>query len=566
VIQPTPHIKATPRSFYSSWDHLPPLAAIGLYLAFAAIVFVMHGPEPTQSIDHISYLRIADEIRAGFPGGDYWRGINSTRTYGVILAYLYDYTGSHFTSLKILLAGMTVAYLGAFQLFMSLATQSRGDAVLFSILSALFVSFGASIWGMTDFAASLNRTIIIPFVVLLVWFFFRAFATPWRYAIFPALAVLSLLHLSAFHVIMVFAAFEVLDFIFRRRFRINREVGAVMIAIVISVSLQWSFERGAIGTNNYFPNLLVALKAPPLAPTEALSSKEAWEIELFAFPWRNMPPSLATIATMVMSYGVIFLLACSGAVLALRSGEPRQLDRLMIMLAVAVLLTAYGLQTLLWFLRGILDIRPINLEEIRAINLLMIPSMYFAYRLYEHLLGILKMPRYMLQGLIAAAIAFQPILIVRALPMAWREEILNIVIDRHWIERIDAPRILYARTFLGLGEEGRRFYYSARPAIAWLERHAGPNDLVLTNANDFYIMHLKTLGTFLNVVNMDSGNFKRRQWVDNLKIIDRVLETGDTDQVLALARDLGASFAIVTWPVDGASYQDEYFTILRVTP
>jgi TRAP-type C4-dicarboxylate transport system permease small subunit len=86
------------------------------------------------------------------------------------------------------------------------------------------VSFGASIWGMTDFAASLNRTIVIPFVILLAWFFFRWFHSPWRYAIFPALTLLSLLHLSALHVVLVFLAFEGLDFAIRRRFRPTRDL------------------------------------------------------------------------------------------------------------------------------------------------------------------------------------------------------------------------------------------------------------------------------------------------------------------------------------------------------
>ena len=188
-----------------------------VYAAFAAIVYVVQGAEPTLNIDHISYIKLANEIRAEFPLGDYWRSFNSVRAYGVILAYLFDLTNSHLTSFKLLLATFTVVYLWAFQVFMGLATESRAEAMLFSLFSALFVSFGASIWGMTDFSASLNRTIVIPFVVLLVWFFFRKFSSPWRYAVFPVLILLSLIHLSALHVFLVFVVFELLDFVLWRR-------------------------------------------------------------------------------------------------------------------------------------------------------------------------------------------------------------------------------------------------------------------------------------------------------------------------------------------------------------
>jgi hypothetical protein len=105
-----------------------------------------------------------------------------------MLAYLYDFTGSHVLSMKLLLAAMTVAYLFAFQVFMSMATKSKSQAVLFSIMSAFFVSFGASFWGVTDFSASLNRTLILPFVVITIhpgamqlsrpWCCFRCYTFP----------------------------------------------------------------------------------------------------------------------------------------------------------------------------------------------------------------------------------------------------------------------------------------------------------------------------------------------------------------------------------------------------
>jgi hypothetical protein len=169
----------------------------------------------------------------------------------VLLAYVFDLTGSHITSLKVILAVTTVAYLWAFQGFMSLVTGSRARAMLFALVSALFVSFGASIWGMTDFAASLSRTIIVPFVVLLTWFFFRKFASPWRYVVFPALILLSLLHLSALHVFLVFGAFEVLDYLFRRRLRIDGDVAWFAVAVVCSLILQGVIENMGSGSGGF---------------------------------------------------------------------------------------------------------------------------------------------------------------------------------------------------------------------------------------------------------------------------------------------------------------------------
>lgn len=566
--------------------------ALALYVAFAAIVYVIHGPEPALSIDHISYFKLADEIRAGFPEGDYWRSINSVRAYGVMLAYLYDYTGSHITSLKILLAILTVMYLAAFQVYMGLATQSRVERVMFALLSALFVSFGASIWGMTDFAASLNRTLVIPFVVLVAWFFFRYFHTPWRYAAFPTLVVLSLLHLSALHVILVFSVFEVLDFVFRRRFRIDRDIAYLIVAFLACVAIQWGIERAGAGTASFVRHTVNVVVAPvvsspeetrpvpppaslaekpkaapvppPKKPPDKLTPKEAWEVELFAFPWRNLPPTFATLATIAASYGVIFLLALAGVLLAFRKGPTRSLDRLMLMFAASVLFAAYGLQTLLWILRNLMSVLPFNFEEIRAVNMLMLPSVYFVYRLYELVPSIGRAPRRAIRVAIVLAFVLQPIVIVRASPASWREGIVDAAIAKGWIKRSDTPRVIYARQFLGLSGDGRRFYYSALPAMQWLKRHTQPNDVVLTNINEFYSTQVKTTGAFLNVVTMDVWDLRRESWAASLDAVDRALATGDTEQVRRIARKYGATYAVVTWPVDGAVYQDGFYTIIRV--
>jgi hypothetical protein len=583
-----------------------------VYSAFAAIVYFVQGAEPPLNIDHISYIKLTNEIRSAYPVGDYWRSFNSVRVYGVILAYAYDLTGSHLVSFKLVLAALTVAYLWAFQLLMGLATESRARAMLFSLFSALYVSFGASIWGMTDFAASLSRTVIIPFIVLLVWFFFRHFSSPWRYAVYPALILLSLLHLSALHVFLVFGAFELLDYIFRRRCRIDRNLAYFALSLVASALTipvvddisggQAGYVRDTLkmavssvahplpppGSSAPAPPAAVAPTAAPppaVAPTpatpgsavppplpekplgkplEKLSSKEAWKIELLAFPWRNFPPSFATLATIALSFGVIFLLAAAGAVRAFRSGMAKPLDREMVTFAIAVPLAAYGLQILLWALRDSIPVFPVNFEEVRAINMVMIPSVYFIFRLYE----LAPEPGGLSQGAvrtaIMAAFALQPIVLVRAMPAPWREGVIHAAVSRGVLKGGDAPRMLYARQLLGLGDDGPRFYYSSRSAVDWLERNAGPDDLVLTNLNEFHMSRVKTVGPFLGILSFYVWEVQRAAWAESLEAIDRALATRNLGQVMTLARSLGATYAVVNWPVEGAAYRDDYYSVVRV--
>lgn len=548
-----------------------------VYTTFAAIVYFMQGVEPALTIDHISYFKLANEMRVEFPLGDYWRSFNSVRAYGVILAYFFALTGSHLVSLKLLLAAITLAYLWAFQLFMGLATKSRAEAMLFSLFSALFVSFGASIWGMTDFAASLNRTLIVPFVVLLVWFFFRDFHSPWRYAVYPALILLSLLHLSALHVFLVFGAFELIDFLVRRRCRIDRNLFYFALSLASSVVIQSVIEYSGSGNAGYVRHVLVMttpsvaeiLPLPSKLPEvtqspEKLTYKEAWRIEMLAFPWRNFPPPLATLATVASSFGVIFLLAVMGAIRVFRSGLAKPLDREMANFALAVVVVAYGLQALLWALRNTIPVFPINFEEIRAINMIMIPSVYFIFRLYELVPELCGMSREWIRAVIMLAFALQPIIIVRAMPTLWRENLIDQMVARGVVKSSDTPRMLYARQVLGLADDGCRFYYSSRHSIEWLERNADSSDLVLTNLNEFHMSRVKSIGPFLEVVELQVWDPRRAKWAESIEALDRALASRDLGRIMALARSLGATYAVVNWPVKDASYHDNCYSVVRV--
>lgn len=561
------------------------LAPLAFYAAFAVLVYWLQGPEPELSIDHVSYFKLANEILAAFPGGDYWRSFNTVRGYGVLLAYLHGLTGSHLESLKLLLLAMTIAYLFAFQLFIGLATRTRAEAVLFSLLSALFVSFGATLWGVTDFTASLHRTVIVPFVLVLAWCYFAFRDSGWRYLIFPALVLLSLLHLSALHVFLVFAVYETVDFALRRRLRPDRRLAQFAVALVASVAVQLGIEGHGSGAAGYVQQvakmaLPASREAPPpvatLAPgaripppspphTDRLEPQEAWRLELLAFPWRNFPPPIATIATIAASYGIIFLLAASGAVRVFRSGEANDLDRAMALFAVAIPIAAYGLQASLWILRGRTQILPFTIEEVRALNMIMVPSVWFAYRLWERMpASPANVP--WLRVALVAAFALQPILVVRATPAPWREALVERLVDLGIVNRSDAPRMLYARQFLGLGEAGCRFYYASRGAVDWLQRNASPDERVLTNLNEFHLFRPNSIGPYLGVVHLQVWDPQRARWAESTEAIDRALATRDVGRVTELGRALGADYAIVNWRAEPAAYRDDCYSVVRVPP
>ena len=554
---------------------MPTLGALALYVLFAWAVFILQGPAPDVNIDHISYFKLADEIRAQHRDGAYWRQFSSVASYGVMLAYLYDVTGSHVLSLKLLLAGMTVAYLFAFQIFMSMATKSRSQAVLFSIMSAFFVSFGASFWGVTDFSASLNRTLILPFVVIMVWMFLRYYDSPWRYAAFPLLVLFSLLHLSTYYVILVLVTLEGLDFLLLRRCRIDRRVAFFVLALIVAVGVRETIEYFGIGFTRFVEATVKAaiptqativadkiLTSPP--PSNVLTPHEAWYIELYAFPWRNLPPPLTTLANFALSFGVIFALAVYGAVTVFRSHAANRLDRLMLLFAAAILMVAYGLQLLMLALRNLVPIYPINFEEVRSINLLMMPAVYFVFRLYESRRGTDRVPASALRLAIVAAFVLQPIVIIRLLPHQWREDLVTWAADTGMLKRGDTLRLLYARQYLGLATGGPRFYYSAQPAVEWLRKHTGPSDAILTDRNEFHLAGLNAVGPFLGMVQLMVTDPARRTWKERADVVNQALVSADTGQVVEAARRYGATFAVVPWPVNGAAYRDEYFSVIRV--
>lgn len=531
-----------------------------LYIAFAAIVYLIEGAEPELSIDHIAYFKLADGIRARHADGAYWRDFDTLRFYAVLLAYGYDLTASHIMSLKLLLAGMTVAYLVAFEQLLFFFTGSRRLSVLFSLLSALFVSFGASFWGMTDFAASLHRTLIVPFLVLIIWFFLRFLDSPWRYATYPLLIALSLLHLSSYHLLLVLLAYEGIDFLVLRRGRLDRRL--LFFAAGLCAALITRYLLGMTGLA--FTDFVDDAFALAFGQRGTLGHQEAWAIELYAFPWRNMPPPITTLANILLSYGAIFALSIAGAIAAQRREGWSELDRAMLAFAGAVVAAAYGLQTLLWGLRNLLPIFPINFEEIRAISLLMIPSVYFVSRFVAMLWREGAWNRRAIATVIVLVFVLQPVLVLRASPVSWREALVERLTRVGVLKNGDTLRKLYVRQYLGLASEGPRFYYSLRGVLDWLEKNARPDDRVLTDRNEIQLAGLPVVGPFQSVMAMRVTAMSRRDWKNELDAVAQAIASRDIDEVRRVAKTSNATLVVVPWPEAGALYQDENFSVLRV--
>jgi hypothetical protein len=533
-----------------------------LYLAFAALVYWLQGPEPELNLDHIAYMKLASAIQAEHPDGAYWRAFDGLHGYAMLIAYGTDLTGSQIESLKLLLAGMTVAYLLAFQVLATTFTGSRPLAVACSLLSALFVSFGATFWGVTDFAASLNRTLVIPFFLLILWFFLRFRDSGWRYATYPVLIALSLLHLSSYYLLLVLWAYEGLEFLFLRKPRFDRRLLQCAAGVVAAIFTRWLVELTGLSFSSFVEKTFSRALGDGI-----MGPEEAWAIELYAFPWRNLPLPLTTIANLALSFGVIFALSVAGALVARRRAGWTALDRVMLAFSGAVVIAAYGIQTLIWAIRGFVPIYPINFEEMRALNFLMIPSVYFVARLVALLLRDRERDpwRQALAAAIGVAFALQPIVVLRALPVAWREALITRLTEGGVLNPEDTLRTLYARQYLGVASEGPRFYYSARGLLEWLDRNARPGDRVLTDRNEIGLTGLPVVGAFQTVANYSVTNDARRSWKEEVDAVRRALASRNIDEVRRLAKKWNATLVIVPWPEPDALYRDQYFSILRIS-
>ena len=585
--------------------------SIAIYALFTGAVFLAHGPEPLLGSDHISYIQLTDTILRACPDGDYWRELTSVRTLGVGLAYLHGSTGSHVLSMKVVLAIFSLPFLLAAELLFRLFA-TRWVARLFALLSAFAVSFGVASWGITDSTALLARTLVAPVILFATWIWFRHDGNLRKYIAFPVLVAGSLLHLSAFYMAGVLVLAELIDWVALRRLRLDWRLPWFATSIVASAALLFLLEVGgpsskvigiqvpeiarAIGLQMENidktghigcdprrrasagaspavvaqPRLamrgrLAGVRPVSLVPPAAAGSAtppataaEAWKIELALRPWRNMPLPAVNLANMLSSSALILLLAAGGVAASWRAGFTRH-DRMMVTLLAAVPLLAFGPQTALWFLRTYTGVLPVNLEEIRAISLIMIPALYFILRLFQRALahgG--RQARYGGAAIVFAVLALP--LMMKAMPTWAREGVLRTMAAVGMFDTSSETSASNARAALGLSARGAPLYYSTHGVRGWLQANTKWGDRILTDRDDLLLLHER------NVIGPRqvgaSTYYATSGDTDVFRETSRAIAGRDLDALLAIARRQKAAYVVVPWRVAGARFSDGEFSVV----
>jgi hypothetical protein len=572
-------------TIHSRWSSAQ-RAFIGVfYLLFAIVFYLVHGPNPAVNIDHIAYFKLTEQIRAEYPAHDYWRTVTVTRSYAVLLAYVQDWTGDSVRSMKLLLAGLTVAYLFAAEFFFRQVTNHRWIAVLFAVLSALNLSFGPVFWGMTEFYASLNRSIAVPPMLLLLGWYLRNRIKNRRFLVYPALIYLSVLHLSTYYLLAVLAAMDGFR-LFYSFVKWNRSprllsayfgafilVGLAYISLApfnlssnILGSLMPAYNEGS--TAQRTSNVDLRENANLAAWTRELGSDDAWRLELQAQPWRNFPPPFATLLGAAASIGFVVPLAVLLSWIAIARTGFQEIDRLMLIMTACIGLCAFGLQSSLYIINQLLPIYPINFEEVRAVALFAIPLLYFTLRGFEVLwFGTTTFLRHRILASFAVIIfIWQPVMLVRILPQTMREQIVQKAQNLGILDHYDSQRTVHARQFLNLESDGDRFYYSTLPVLNWLRAHTGPRDRVLTNRDELYLLPATVIGTSNGFLNTASASQKRLAWSVTVQRLSQAFSTRDLDAVLDLAKACDASFIVVPWIVPEAVFSANGLSVLTRPP
>ena len=557
------HVRWT--TFINGWG-----VSLILYLGFACAVFMALGNYPLLGPDHISYMVQADTIRALHPDGAYWHNLGSIHNEGVFLSYLYPYTGDHVQSMKLFLALLTLPYLLTFEWLLHCFTPSKAKAILFTLLAGFAVSFGVGSWGVTDSIAMLNRTLVMPAIFLILRFYLINFDSPWRYLSYLLLIFSALLHLSAFHFFGILLVMDAWDFAITRKRRFDRMLASFAVALVLAAGIQVGLESTGLSPN------LTGFKATSI-PTEADSNvqgtskaqgpnkaqglSDAWDTELQLRPWRNMPLPLANWANIFSSYALIFFLTLSGIMVQKKHGFSK-LDRRMLAIFIAIPVVAFGPQTALWLVRGFLPVPPINIEEIRTISFIMIPSIYFTLRLFEYAIIQKGGP---LWGC-AVAVAFVALpLGMKSLPAGARENILMAAINFKLLDSLNSAQVQNARSALGISYD-YPYYYSTLAVRRWLSENPGAYHKILSDRDELMLLNRPIVGPRQaaaapgKVISADESELLTKAFFDT-KV---ALSSRDVNRVMQVGRHYGADIAIVPWKAANALYQDSYYSVVGI--
>jgi hypothetical protein len=536
-----------------------------LYVGFSALTFVMMGPQPSLGGDHISYIKLADSILGARPAGDYWKEMNSVRNFGVLLSYLHAYTGSHILSMRVILAVVTVFYLSAFELWMSLFTNLKWKRMLFAILSAFAVSFGISSWGVTDSTALLNRTLVMPLIIFAFWFFWRFSRHPAAYLVYSLLVFCSPIHLSTFHIVAILMVLECWDFAVLRKWKVDARIfwftGGIGLACLTLLALQ----QTRISTDNVAV-VAAMTKGSSIftAPTDVMSPATAWHVELSLRPWRNMPIPLVNVANMISSYALIGALAVAGFFVRKRQGLTRN-DRLMAGLFLSAVVVSFVPQTLMWIVRSFLPVYPINFEEVRALSIIMIPSIYFVFCLFEK--AIEPGGRKAIAGAMLIVIAYLALpMFMKSMSGSAREYLLSVATSTGIVNAQDPAAERNARSALGIsGDNASPLYYSTENLRKWLDRNARPQTRALTNRDDLVLSKLTLVGSRQSAV-VAASTAKAMTWLDELSDAQKALSSGKTEEVVRVAQKYRAELAVIPWRATNAVYSDQFFSVVRIPP
>ena len=533
----------------------------GILLVYAAVaggIYLVHGSQPPLSVDHIAYMKLANDIRHAHPDGRYFEGFRSAQSYGVLLALLYPWTSDHIRSMKMVLAVLTFLELWAFEYLMYCFTQSRLLAVLFAILSIFHVSFGAVFWGMTSFEASLSRSLIIPPILLVLGYYLRNEGHRRRILVFPALVYLSVIHLSSLYILATLFCYEGLLSI-ERWFRKERsDLSGLILEGLFTLLVFIQVKPWVV------PNKISRLfhmhfgSAAPAAPM--VSSQQAWATELFAQPWRNFPPPPATLLMISASAGVIILLSAASVWLRRRSLVHQ--DRQLLRLAACTVFCAYGLQLALWVLRSFMPVYPYNFEEVRLIGFLAIPMIILVFKLVEHLWNRPDHRQRRWAILVIALFLMQPIFVVQSLPKTTRTAINQWMIRAGLVENYESLRSMYARSILKLEDPSTRFYYSMAGIIKWLEPRVSSKTVILTDRSELYLLNAQVIGSANAFLNKDVRTPQRQTWMRCVLQLHDVLSRRDESALEQLMKDYHADFAVVPWNSPKAEFTEGRYSII----
>jgi len=305
------------------------------------------------------------------------------------------------------------------------------------------------------------------------------------------------------------------------------------------------------------PTTAVAAADRPGRALVVHDAKEAWAVELSLRPWRNMPLPMVNVANAVASSSLILMLALGGLIKEARAGFSR-VDRFMAAMLVVVPVFALLPQTILWGLRSVTSIYPATIEEVRAINLIMIPALYFVMRLFMRVLdGDGPHRRLTATAIIFAAIALP--LFMKAIPLWARERVLTAMTDLRIVDQSRPSSIVNARSALGLST-GISLYYSTQRVREWLQANTPSQARILTDREDMILLRDRVVvGPRQTVVTAFDATLEKTQFFLQLT---RAMEARDTVRLRELARACTADFVVVPWRADGALYVDDEFSVI----